>query len=78
MKDCTPEQWFKKDDSFDALLKDRFGKLVEKARAGQLDAWAETKEGTLALILLLDQMTRNIYRDTPNAFSGDEIASHFA
>ena len=37
-EDCTPEQWFKKDDSFDALLKDRFGKLVEKARAGQLDS----------------------------------------
>ena len=73
-EDCTSEQWFMKDDNFDTQLKDRFGKLVEKARAGQLDAWAETKEGTLALILLLDQMTRNIYRDTPNAFSGDEIA----
>ena len=73
-KECTPEQWFMKDEAFDATLKTRFGKLVEKARAGQLDAWTETREGTLALILLLDQMTRNIYRDTPNAFSGDEMA----
>ena len=73
-KECTPEQWFMKDEAFDAVLKTRFGRLVEKARAGQLDAWTETREGTLALILLLDQMTRNIYRDTPNAFSGDEMA----
>lgn len=72
--DCQPEQWFTKDDAFDAQLKDRFGKLVDKARAGQLDSWADTDRGLLALILLLDQMTRNIYRDTPAAFSGDEIA----
>lgn len=71
---CEPEQWFMKNDDFDALLKEKFGKLVDKARAGQLDAWAETRQGTLALILLLDQMTRNIHRDTPNAFSGDDMA----
>ncbi len=73
-QDCTPEQWFMKNDAFDADLKKKFGKLVDKARAGQLDAWADTPRGILALILLLDQMTRNIFRDTPNAFSGDEIA----
>ena len=72
--ECRPEQWFTKDDDFDNQLKTRFGKLVDKARAGQLDAWADTPRGLLALVLLLDQMTRNIYRNTPNAFSGDEIA----
>lgn len=73
-KECKPEQWFTKNKDFDATLKERFGALVEKALAGQLDPWAETERGLLALILLLDQMTRNIYRDTPQAFSGDEIA----
>ena len=73
-EDCQPENWFQKDDQFDALLKERFGGLVEKALAGQLDAWAETSDGLLALILLLDQMTRNIYRDTPKMYAGDEMA----
>ena len=73
-EDISPKQWFKKDDTFDDLLKDRFGKYVADALGGRLDSWASTKEGTLALILLLDQMTRNIHRDTPLAFAGDEMA----
>ena len=73
-KECSPEQWFFKEDVFDAALKRKFGTFVEKACAGQLDNWADDQRGLLALILLLDQMTRNIYRDTPNAFSGDEMA----
>ena len=73
-EEITPQQWFKKDDAFDNLLKDRFGKYVADALGGRLDSWAGTKEGTLALILLLDQMTRNIYRNTPLAFAGDEMA----
>lgn len=72
--ECEPKQWFFKDDAFDQKLKDQFAKWVEKALAGQLDSWAETRDGSLALILLLDQMTRNIYRGTPKAFSGDEMA----
>lgn len=73
-EECKPEQWFMKNDDFDEMLRTRFGKWVEKALAGQLDSWTETKEGTVALIILLDQMTRNIFRDTPRAFSGDEMA----
>ena len=71
---CSPEQWFTKNADFDALLKDRFGDLVEKAMAGQLDAWAETPDGLQALIILLDQMARNIFRDTPKMYAGDDIA----
>ena len=68
----TPEEnWFMKDDGFDGLLRKKFGAMVESALAGKLDGWAETAEGLLALIILLDQMTRNIYRDTPKAFAGD-------
>ena len=73
-EEITPKDWFVKNPEFDELLKLRFGDLVEDAIGGRLDGWAKTKEGRLALILLLDQMTRNIYRDTPKAFSGDEIA----
>jgi len=73
-EECSPEQWFKKDETFDQMLKDRFGQLVEKALAGQLDGWAEDQDGLLALILLLDQMTRNIYRNTPKMYAGDDMA----
>jgi uncharacterized protein (DUF924 family) len=44
---------------------------------GQLDSWSETAEGNLALILLLDQMTRNIYRNHPMSFAGDDMALAF-
>ena len=73
-EETTPKQWFTKDADFDALLAARFGKLVGDALGGRLDSWAVNKDGTLALILLLDQMTRNIHRDTPLAFAGDEMA----
>ena len=73
-EEISPESWFKKDTLFDDMLMQKFGRIIEKALAGQLDKWAQNKDGRLALILLLDQMTRNIFRNTPKAFSGDEIA----
>ena len=73
-EEITPKQWFKKDDSFDELLRDKFGKLVNDALGARLDSWAQDKDGTMAIILLLDQMTRNIHRNTPLAFAGDEMA----
>ena len=73
--DETPEKnWFIKDAAFDDLLRQRFEKIIRRALAGQLDSWAEDAEGLLALIILLDQMTRNIFRDTPMAFAGDDMA----
>ena len=72
--EITPEYWFKKDAEFDAVLKERFGTEVERGLAGQLENWTHEKDGQLALILLLDQMTRNIFRDTPKAFAGDPTA----
>ena len=68
---CSPQQWFKKDPEFDADIASRFGADVERALAGELDDWGGSDSGCMALILLLDQFTRNIYRDTPAAFSGD-------
>ena len=73
-EEITPKQWFKKDDFFDELLRDRFGKLVHDALGARLDSWAQDRDGTMAIILLLDQMTRNIHRNTPLAFAGDDMA----
>jgi uncharacterized protein (DUF924 family) len=67
-------EWFRKDERFDARIGERFGPLVEQALAGGLDAWAAQADSALAQILLLDQFTRNIYRDTARAFAGDALA----
>ena len=72
--EISPEQWFKKDENFDANLTKRAGLTLEKALNGQIDSWAETADGAVALVIVLDQFTRNIFRDTPQAFSGDEMA----
>ena len=71
---CQPAQWFKKDSNFDQEVRDRFGTLIEQGLRGELDHWIENLEGCLALILVLDQFTRNVYRDTPRAFAGDTKA----
>jgi uncharacterized protein (DUF924 family) len=68
------EIWWKPDPEVDAEIRRRFGEDVERAKAGEYDDWADDPEGMLALVLLLDQFTRNIYRDTPDAFSGDTKA----
>lgn len=65
-------EWFRKDGAFDAAIRERFGAEVETALTGAIvDGPDETQ---LANILLLDQFTRNIFRDTPRAFAGDAQA----
>ncbi|NDA08438.1 MAG: DUF924 domain-containing protein [Alphaproteobacteria bacterium] len=73
-EETEPQQRFIKDPDFDEAIRSRFEPLVKKAMAGQLDAWAESADGLMALIIMLDQFTRNIFRDTPLAFAGDEMA----
>lgn len=72
--EISPDSWFKKDACFDSDLEKRFGKAVFNALAGRLDHWADDVDGCLALIVLLDQFTRNIFRQSARAFSGDEMA----
>ena len=72
--EITPRSWFEKDADFDAALEARFGDAVVSALSGRLDHWANDADGCLALIILLDQFTRNIYRQSARAFSGDEMA----
>ena len=68
------KRWFDKSDAFDAECGERFGPAVDAAKRGALNAWAETPEGALALVILLDLLPRNIFRATPDAFSGDAAA----
>ena len=69
-----PRQWFAKDPAFDALLRERFLVLTRRAIASELDAWNAEPAGALALVLLLDQFPRQIWRDTAMAFAGDPQA----
>ena len=73
-KECKPEQWFKKNEDFDQMIENRFSIAIENAIAGNLGNWEESETGCLALIILLDQFTRNVFRDTPRAFAGDKRA----
>lgn len=66
--------WFGKSAQVDADLRQRFLPLVEDARRGACVNWASTPRGALALLVLLDQIPRNIFRDTPAAFSSDAQA----
>lgn len=74
---ATPLQtrlWFAADPEFDETIRRRFGPLLQRALSGQLEHWAETPRGRLALVLILDQFTRNLHRHTAQAFAGDEAA----
>ncbi|MBV8259698.1 MAG: DUF924 domain-containing protein [Paraburkholderia sp.] len=68
------KMWFRKCAAFDAQLRERFGALLEVAHAGELDAWCATPEGALALVIVLDQFSRNCHRGTTRAFAADEKA----
>ena len=69
-----PERWFTRDAAFDGALSVRFGEVLKRARLGAYDHWVETPGGALGLIILLDQVSRNIHRDSPLAFAGDAKA----
>ena len=67
-------QWLRKDEAFDAELRRRFGATIEAALAGGLGDWADAAEGRLALLLVLDQFTRNAFRGQSRSFAGDARA----
>ena len=66
--------WFRKSDETDRQIAERVGPLIERALRGELEAWAAEPHSALAQIVLLDQFTRNSFRDTPRAFAGDKRA----
>ena len=78
---CAPERnalWFSSSEETDRSCRERYTGLLEQAIAGDLEDWAESDEGLVALVVLLDQFSRNIHRGTPRAFAGDAGALRLA
>ena len=73
-EELTPQQHFMKDPALDAAMRVRFESTLQAAARCELFAWRATPGGRLAEILVLDQFSRNIYRDTPQAFAQDALA----
>lgn len=66
--------WFTKRATTDAAITERYAPLLEQAQAGELEHWADSGRGLVALVVLLDQFSRNIHRDSPAAFAADDRA----
>lgn len=77
-RDAGPERWFAKDDAFDVAIADRLGAAHHAAARRELDGWAATAEGALALLILLDQAPRNLFRGSAHAFATDPLARRIA
>lgn len=73
-----PEIWWKKDASVDAEINDKFGTTLEASARGDLSDWKDSKEGRLAHIILVDQMSRNMHRDSPLMFAQDDLGQELA
>ena len=67
-------RWFRKDEAFDAMLRARFGDELEAAARGELGGWCSSPRGSLALVVLCDQLARNVHRGTARSFAFDPLA----
>lgn len=74
----SAERWFARDDAFDGLIRDRYAGVLDAAARGALDHWADTPAGWLALLIVLDQFSRNIHRNDPHAWAQDAKARELA
>jgi uncharacterized protein (DUF924 family) len=72
------QRWMAGGPEVDREITERFGDVLERARRGELDHWAETPRGRLALIIVLDQFSRNVYRGSPLSYAQDEKALQLA
>ncbi len=77
-REAGPKKWFNKDAAFDLDIRRRFLKTYEAAAAGKLADWEQTAEGALALVIVLDQFPRNMFRQTARAFAADPVAKAVA
>jgi uncharacterized protein (DUF924 family) len=73
-REAGPDRWFTRDDAFDAEIREKFLATYEAAAAGKLDAWEDTAEGSLALVIVLDQFPRNMFRGTAQCYATDPLA----
>jgi len=72
--EIEPESWFRKDDEFDRMLRERFDAFHRQAILCELFQWRQNPQGRLAEIIVLDQFSRNLYRGQPEAFAADTLA----
>jgi uncharacterized protein (DUF924 family) len=77
-REAGPDRWFNKDTAFDSQIRDRFLATYEAAAAGHLSDWEHSAEGALALLILLDQFPRNMFRGEAQAFATDPLARAIA
>lgn len=70
----TKKQWWVKSADFDARIRDAFGDLHAALRAGDAQGWPDTPRGCLARVIVFDQFSRNMFRNTPEAFATDDLA----
>jgi uncharacterized protein (DUF924 family) len=73
-EELEPKQWWVKDDAFDQLIKTRFGQVLQEAALGECWQWRNCASGRLAEVIVLDQFSRNIYRNKPQSFAQDALA----
>lgn len=73
-EETAPAQWWKQDENFDRIIIERFSALHAAAARCELYAWRREPDGRLAEIIILDQFSRNMFRDTPRAFAQDPLA----
>jgi uncharacterized protein (DUF924 family) len=77
-REAGRERWYKRDDAFDADVRARFLDLWQRAAAGKLSSWEATDDGALALVIVLDQFPRNMFRGDVRTWSSDPLAREVA
>ena len=77
-RDAGPERWYRRDDAFDAEVRRRFLGLWQCAAAGELSSWEASDDGALALVIVLDQFPRNMFRGDIRTYASDALAREVA
>ena len=77
-RDAGPDHWYRRDDAFDAEVRRRFLGLWQRAAAGELSSWETSDDGALALVIVLDQFPRNMFRGDIRTYASDALAREVA
>jgi len=77
-RNAGEDRWWKKNDAFDAEIREKFLQTWQDAAAGKLSHWEETEDGALALVIVLDQFPRNMFRNDPRTYATDPQAREVA
>jgi uncharacterized protein (DUF924 family) len=76
--EAGPDKWYTKDDAFDRAIRDNFLATYEAAAEGRLSPWENDADSALALVIVLDQFPRNMFRGSARAFAADRLARDIA